>query len=444
MRRTNEFTWRWNILDFAIFIHIVMLVQAFVRNPVGLSVFGGSADGMIGGKPYVLHAFAVISYVLLSVVPGNMKMVRVAVIIMICCALFDGAASLVGTLVPAVAVLGLPIYSGFSFVVAQSGEAADASSSRVVEGKGVGQGLGQAAFTLFRPISTLNPLNFLGFMMMSIAVASVLISGFRSAMGFLVIYFVVGSLVRRKFADLFAAGTVAVLGLCTLLFIGTDNLPHGAKRILSVLPIPGLVEERIKESAENSTEWRVEMWMLALTTDRYIQNKMFGDGFGMRQDEMQAALDAAFGDKRRARGMDMQENLMARGSYHGFHVQTIRMTGYVGLLAALITLGIFAREAWKHIKYFRGRPEWGYVLYICVPFLIFPFYAMLIFADYRFGMPDYLVMAGFLKMLWNVRYAEAREAALAPAAEQVVPVVNPRPPGRRRIGELPQPAFKSR
>jgi hypothetical protein len=444
MRRTSEFTWRWNILDFAIIIHIAMLVQAFARNPVGLSVFGGSADGMIGGKPYVLHAFAITSYVLLSVVPGNMKMVRVAVIVMICCAFFDGAASLIGTLVPAVAVLGLPLYSGFSFAVAQSGEAADASSSRVVEGKGVGQGLGQAAFTLFRPISTLNPMNYLGFAMMTMAVASVLISGFRSAMGFLVIYFVVGSLVRRKFADVFAAGMVAVIGLCALLFVGADNLPHGAKRILSVLPIPGLVDERIKDSAENSTAWRVEMWVLALTTDRYIQNKMFGDGFGMRKDEMQAALDAAFGDKRRARGMDMQENLMARGSYHGFHVQTIRMTGYVGLLAALITLGIFAREAWKHIKYFRNRPEWGYVLYICVPFLIYPFYAMLIFADYRFGMPDYLLMAGFLKMLWNVRYAEAREPALSPVPEQSASMAAHRPPGRRRLGEMPQPAFKTR
>jgi hypothetical protein len=120
------------------------------------------------------------------------------------------------------------------------------------------------------------------------------------------------------------------------------------------------------------------------------------------------------------------------------------MTGYVGLLSALITLGIFAREAWKHIKYFRNRPEWGYVLFICVPFLIYPFYAMLIFADYRFGMPDYLLMAGFLKMLWNVRYAEAREPALSPVPEQSASMAAHRPPGRTRLGEMPHPAFKTR
>ena len=70
---------------------------------------------------------------------------------------------------------------------------------------------------------------------------------------------------------------------------------------------------------------------------------------------------------------------------------------------------MFCRHAWSHIQYFRGRPEWGFVLFVCVPFLIYPFYAMLVFGDYSFGLPKYLIMAGFLKMLWNIRYAEAKE-----------------------------------
>jgi hypothetical protein len=444
MRRTHEFTWRFNVMDLAILIHIAMLAQAFLRNPVGLSIFGGSADGMIGGKPYVLHAFAIICYVLLSMVPGNIKTIKTAAIIMISCAFFDGAAGLIGTLVPAVAMIGLPIYSGFSFGVAQTGEAANASEGRVTEGKQVGESLGRAAFTLFRPLSTLNPFNLLGFTMMSTAVLSVLISGFRSAMGYLVIYFVVGSLLRRKIIDIFLASAVAVVGLCSLLFIGTENLPHGAKRILTVLPIPGLVDEQIKESAENSTDWRVEMWILALTTDRYIHNKMLGDGFGMRKDEMSAAIDAVFGDKRRAAGMDMQENLMARGSYHGFHVQTIRMTGYVGLFMTLVIMGVFFRHAWSHIQYFKGRPEWGYILYICVPFLIYPFYAMLVFGDYRFGFPDFILMAGFLKMLWNVRYAEAREFAYQRSIEETKALTTSVPRRERPVRGLPAPAMRAR
>lgn len=411
MRRTDEFTWSWNSMDLVILLHIAMLLQAFFRNPVGLSVFGGGSDGMIGGKPYIIHGFAITGYVLLSMVRTNMRMFRIAGIVMICSAFFDGMAVLIGTFVPAFAAIGIQFYSGFSFRAATTGSGADVAEGRTIEGKNVGEDLGKAAFTLYRPISTLNPFNVLSFSMMTIAVFSVMISGYRSSMGLLGVYFIVCSLIRRRFGDVFVSMMLGVLAICILSFVGTDRLPRAANRILSVLPIPGLVEETVADNARRSTDWRVEMWVLALTTDRYIFNKMWGDGFGMRKDEMDAVVAAAFGDKRSAIGLDNQEVLMRRGSYHGFHVQTIRMTGYVGLVAALILLGVFFRHAWSHIRYFRGRPEWGYVLFICVPFLIYPFYAMLVFGDYRFGLPRYIIMAGFLNMLWNIRHAEARGIA---------------------------------
>jgi hypothetical protein len=421
-----------------------MLAQAFLRNPVGLSVFGGSGDGMIGGRPYIIHAFAITCYVLLSMVRTDMRMFRIAVIVMICCAFFDGMAVLIGTFIPAIAAIGIQFYSGFSFSAAQTGIGANVSEGRTIEGKEVGQNLGKAAFTLYRPLSTLNPVNLVPFLMVIVAVFTVMISGFRSAMGLLAIYFLVGSLVRGKIADVLAAGMLALIGLCALIFIGTENLPRAANRILSVLPIPGLVDEDIAENAENSTEWRVEMWVLALTTDRYIFNKVWGDGFGMRKDEMDAMIDAAFGDNRAARGLDMQEVMMRRGSYHGFHVQAIRMTGYVGLFAALILMGVFFRHAWSHIQYYKGRPEWGFVLFICVPFLIYPFYAMLVFGDYRVELPRYIIMAGFLKMLWNIRYAEAREFAYQRRIEETEALTQPTPRRERPVRALPAPAMRAR
>jgi hypothetical protein len=444
MRRTHEFTWRWNALDLVILLHIAMLAQAYFRNPVGLSIFGGSGDGMIGGKPYIAHGFAITCYVLLSMVRTDMRMFRIAVIVMICCAVFDGMAVLIGTFVPAIAAIGIKFYSGFSFTAASTGMGADVAEGRTIEGKGIGEDLGMAAFTLFRPLSTLNPFNFLAFFMISVALFTVMISGFRSVMGLLAIYFVVGSLVRGKIADVLIAGMIAIIGICALLFIGTDKLPRAGQRILSVLPIPGLVDEEVTENAQKSTDWRVEMWVLALTTDRYIFNKMWGDGFGMRKDEMDAMIDAAFGDNRAARNLDPQEVLMRRGSYHGFHVQTIRMTGYVGLLAVLIMLGVFWRHAWSHIQYFKGRPEWGFVLFVCIPFLIYPFYAMLVFADYRSGLPRYIIMAGFLKMLWNIRYAEAREFAYQRQLEANEAAVQPTARRERPVRALPAPAMRAR
>jgi hypothetical protein len=447
MRRTNEFTWRWNSMDLVILLHIAMLTQAYLRNPVGLSVFGGSGDGMIGGKPYIIHAFAIACYALLSMVRTDMRMFRIAVIVMICCAFFDGMAILIGSFIPAIAAIGIQFYSGFSFSAATTGVGADVGEGRTSEGKGIGEDLGKAAFTLYRPLSTLNPFNFLSFVMVAVAVFSVMISGFRSAMGLLAVYFVVCSLIRRRYADVMASAALGVIALCILFFMGTDKLPRAAQRILSVLPIPGLVDETVTQNAQKSTDWRVEMWVLALTTDRYIFNKILGDGFGMRKDEMDAMIDAAFGDKRGARGLDMQEVLMRRGSYHGFHVQTIRMTGYVGLLAVLILLGVFYRHAWSHIQYFRGRPEWGYILFVCVPFLIYPFYAMLVFGEYRFGLPRLIIMAGFLKMLWNIRYAETKEFAYQQQLEVNEAAAQPvqgRERRERPLRGLPAPAMKAR
>ena len=135
---------------------------------------------------------------------------------------------------------------------------------------------------------------------------------------------------------------------------------------------------------------------------------------------------------------------MRRGSYHGFHVQTIRMTGYVGLLLTLIVLGAFLYHAWSHIRYFRGRPEWGYVLFVCTPFLIYPFYAMLVFGDYRFGFPRYFIMAGFLKMLWNIRHAEALELARTPRQALDGNASNPSPGARQEPPRgLPLPAMRT-
>lgn len=418
LRRSDEFTWQWKLMDFAIVVHGLLILQAYIRNPVGFASIGIDAE-MVGGRAYFAHGFAMVGYVLLSMVRvDNLRIVRTIVILMVCCAVFDGGIALVGAFIPGVAAIGSKFYTGFSFESSMATTGADASDSRVTEGKNIGRDLAKAAFSLYRPLSALNPINFLPFSMITMGVLAIMISGFRSVMGYVAIYFVVASILRRKWPDIWIALGASTVGICILLGTGTERLPLGAQRILGVLPIPGLVSEKIKESGEDSTDWRVEMWVLALTTDRYIFNKVIGDGFGSRRDDVEASIDAAYGDNRRLRTSGnnnveyMQDLLMRRGSYHGFHVQTIRTTGYVGLLLTLIILGVFFRNALSHIQYFRGRPEWPFVLYICIPFLIFPFYAMLIFGDYAFEFPQYVLMAGILKMLWNIRSNEPREQAL--------------------------------
>jgi hypothetical protein len=218
-----------------------------------------------------------------------------------------------------------------------------------------------------------------------------------------------------------------------------QKLPYGAQRILSVLPVN--VRHDARQNAQGSSDWRFEMWELALTTDRYISNKWLGDGFAFRADELAIMQDAAFGANRISGSKNLgQDLMMAKGSYHGFHVETIRMTGAFGLLCALIGLGIFFRYAWIQIQHFRDRPEWPFILYLCIPFLIHPFYLMLVFGAYRGGFPQILVAAAMIKVLDNIRVSELTTAR----AQAPVALPEPAQASGRRLppGRFPQPAMK--
>lgn len=434
-RKTDTFVFRFNYMDFAIILQTIVISQAFLRNPTGLSLLGGET---VGGKTYIIYALGFAAYASLSIVQSNIRTFRIVVLAMITIGILDGMLLLATGLSPKVAAFAIQFYSSADFNAAQ-GMQIDVTESRLAAGQDLAKTLGLVACTLFVPLSTLNPLHPVRFSMMFFSVIVSLLSGFRSALASLLIFFVVGTLVRKRYRDLLLALAAAILGLAFLM--GNDSvrtLPFGAQRILSVIPFVK-VEDNARQNAEDSSEWRFEMWRLALTTDRYIQNKLLGDGFGYSAAEHRAALASALGDHRLLGHANQQDMMLAKGSYHGFHVEAIRFTGLLGLLAALVSMGIFFRFALKQIRHFRGRPEWGHVLFICIPFLIHPFYYMLIFGSYKNAFPALLASAGVLKLLDNIRVRElaATQATTAQAERAQLPF--------RRLAtvRLPEPAMKT-
>lgn len=436
MRRHDlrvRFTW----LEFAIFLQLVVVAQAFVRNPVGFAVLGGD---VVGGKPYISFAMASVAFFLLSTIRTDLKMIKIVVIGMVGASFIDGGLMLASVYLPALAAATLPIYSGVSFHAATRGTTVgDISDYRLDGAQNIGSNMGTAALTLFRPLSTLNPFTPLRFIMITSSLVLIMLSGFRSVIGMLLIYAVISTILRKKYLDLIIGGAITLLTIVFLVITNTvQDLPFGVQRVLSVLPVD--VRQGVRDDAEGSSEWRFEMWRLALTTDRYIHNKVLGDGFNYRADELAAQISASYGDHRAAVNFDSMDQFMAKGSYHGFHVEAIRMTGAVGLLAAIVGLCIFLRYAWLQVKHFRGRPEWGFILFLCIPYLIHPFYLLLIFGGYRTGFPDILVGAGILKILDNIRVNElaaARVEAQAPTEQTTFTPTLPR-------GSLPMPAMRSR
>jgi len=180
------------------------------------------------------------------------------------------------------------------------------------------------------------------------------------------------------------------------------------------------VGSNVKQASEASSAIRFRMWRLALSSDRYIKNKWLGDGFQISRDELTARNNFRFGVGARTGGMKQEEMLMAMGSYHGFHVETIRFTGAAGLLAETLALIAFARSAGANVRYFRHHAEWGYVLFVCIPFLIQPLWHWLVWGAYRSEFPTWLALAGMVKLLDVIRQrevaVEAREPASVPAS----------------------------
>lgn len=436
MRRQRlipRITW----LEFAIFIQLVAVGQSFLRNPTGLSVLGGDT---VGGKPYIAYFMAIVAFFLLANVQTNLKTCKYVVLILICLSILDGLLMASSMFFPALSAMVLPLYTNVWFDSAHTGSGVDnVQNTRINAAKDLGPSLCIPAFTLFRPLSTINPFYPLRFILMLSGIYWVLVGGYRTNLILVGVVAVVSSLVRRRFLDVVVVGT---LGFIALFFLVATNLvqqlPYGAQRAMSVLPIA--VSENAKQSAEDSAEWRFEMWRLALFTDRYIHNKWLGDGFAFRADELAAMQEGLFGDRRRSSRFKGIDQFLAKGSYHGFHVEAIRGTGFFGLICALVGMFIFLRYAWILIQHYRGRPEWGYILYICIPFLIYPFFVMLVFGVYKTDMPKFMVLAGMLKILDNIRVRELAEAR----AEHAVPAAINAPFRPRFTGHLPQPDIQTR
>jgi hypothetical protein len=73
---------------------------------------------------------------------------------------------------------------------------------------------------------------------------------------------------------------------------------------------------------------------------------------------------------------------------------------------------VFMRKAWQLLKHYRGSPVFGFVAFIAIPYVIYPFWALLIFGAYRAEFPQFLAAAGLLKMLDTIRLRELADSAL--------------------------------
>jgi hypothetical protein len=239
---------------------------------------------------------------------------------------------------------------------------------------------------------------FWGFMIL-ISLCSAGIGGFRSGLASVILNLALGSYYWGRGRSV-VVGSFVAIGL--FLVITTVNiihpLPPNIQRSLSFLP--GTWDRKIIEDVEGSTSWRVEMWVEALTTDKYIQNKILGDGLGFTAKELMAQAMLMDMKGRGASGWDVhRESVFITGDYHSGPVQTIRTTGYVGLFVLLVAMSVVAWQAHKLILRSRGTPQMIVVCFFCIPMVWHPVFFTFVFGAFGTDVPFALMNIGFLRLL---------------------------------------------
>jgi hypothetical protein len=427
LMRSPMFTFRWTWLDTFMLLQAFALWQTYVRNPTGLALFG---NDIFGGRPYFDYAVGITCYFLLSVVKTDIQTFKKVAILVIIANIGDdllrAATNLSGNLSVAVG----RFYSNVDYQSNSAGASFTFDADTRFGGfMPIGITLALVCFAFRRPLSCAIPKPFWPFLCAIAAVVFVLLSGFRSALIRVACYFIAGSLIRRKPLDIVAAAVaVTLLLFVTGATLGLSNLPMGAQRALSFLPFE--VSDEAKYGAKASSDWRFEMWKIVLTSDKYIQNKLLGDGFGYSKAEHYAQMKAMEGTGNY--DGDSIDMFIAKGSYHGWHVEAIRFTGVIGLIIGLFLLFGFARYAWKAVKHYRHSEYLSYVLFICIPFLIEPFFYIFVFGSYKSGFVELIASAGIIRLLDNIRVAEL--SALRLQAPEPDPI--PRMQGHQRTPAL--------
>lgn len=407
----RDFSYKIQLLDVMIALQFIALAQAYLRNPIGMSFFGSD---MIGAKPYYQYGVVLIAYMVLASVNVTLASYKYCILLMVVIGIFDATLAVIAGFIPSIGWFLIRFYNHRVLALDQYGlsvTSLELESSRFAFCAKLGKiGLLTSA-TLWRPVTSINPLHPLRCLVFVAGFITALLSGFRSLLVAAALHATCGSIARKKIQDVVIGGGAAFIILAIIMMTGlARKLPYGVQRAISF--VPGVeVSGEAAESATRSADWRFEMWDLALSSDRYIKNKMLGDGFGLSATEYNLAIDQQLGLVR-MNAENRFDFMMAKGSYHSFLIETIRYTGVFGLLLAIIAMIYFAKFSWGLIKYYRGRQEFGYVLFVTVPMLIYPIYYVFIIGSYKSitGFSMILVQVGFLKMLDKIRRKEISES----------------------------------
>lgn len=431
MRRI-QLKMRFTSIELMALLLILCIVQVYLRHPVGFQVLGSSS---FGARPYFEVVISIIGFFILSSVAVDPKRVKSAMTAM----LLGGSMS-VGIKILAMAWAPFGMLSArYLGGVGSTEQAAmvQGDLNSVVDSDMAGRNFAfmELATVASRWISSrLNPISALVRPLWLIAIlivaAAAALSGFRNVIALAGLNFLVAAYYWGRLQSVILMGFLAVFGTVLLAVVNlVVPLPANVQRAVSFLP--GTWEERHIRDASGSTEWRLEMWKEALFTDRYIDNKLLGDGLGFKASEfngLQTLREMAGSNIHASHGVwDLQrEAAMLAGDYHSGPVSYIRTIGYVGLAISLIAMCLLTVHAHRLLLRAKGTEWFTVTCFFCIPVIWWPFFFVFIGGGFNLDMPQFFFYAGFLRLLQNNlplrETSEARERMPAARPARQLPV----------------------
>lgn len=380
LMRKLDYRVRFGELELWALLIIACIGQAYLRNPVGLNILGA---GSVGGRPYVVIGLCVVSAAILStliVPPRELKWALKLSII--------------------AAFLGIPLqmarFGNLSSVSSEAG--LELNGNRIASFAAISNVMARWLSSRMSPLKAcFHPLWAL-VLLATVALAAA--SGYRNAVANVGFIFLVAICYHGGAKSFIASLLMGAFGLGLLALVNLNfPLPGNLQRALS--PLPGTWEEQYRRAGKNSTEWRTVMWKEALTTEKWIHNKILGDGISIKIEDLQRMGSLESGESSAATGQlsNQQEQMMILGAFHSGPLHSIRMTGYVGLLVLLLAMTRLAVHAHRQIMRCKGT-EWSPIaLFFGIPLIAQPFFFTFVFGEYHTGVAATMMGIAMVRLM---------------------------------------------
>lgn len=322
-------------------IVLVTVITSQLTGGIGVQALGGE---VFGGRRYILMWFAILGYFALSTqrIPTDRVGLYLGLFFL------GGVTCVIGDLFP---VIGdkIPflfyVIPPYSLSVGELQLGASRLSGITAASIGV-FGYMMARYGIrgiFLAGKPLRILALLGF------TAVGLYGGFRSMLLSLLAVFVVQfyleGLHRTRLLPLFG-GVLLLIGAVTVPFV--SKLPQTVQRAMAFLPLP--IDPIARESAQTSSEWRLQMWRALLP--EVPEHLLLGKGLGISREDLAFSTDY-FLQARTISGRDWHAAVV--GDYHNGPLSVVIPFGIWGVLVFLWFMVAALRLLYNNYRY--GDPE---------------------------------------------------------------------------------------